>query len=115
MRPVAGADSLQALILALEFATEVLPHEVASTGGRIQWLGESERVIFARQGLAHAADEVIVALLGRLKRVAAVLDSGDRDSGTHRRRAMIALSAIGSSVGHAPAPSLRSRRGKKRR
>jgi hypothetical protein len=108
LRSIAGVDSLQALILALEFATDILPHEAARVGAQVDWLGEAERIVFARQGLSHAADNAIVALLGRLKAVAAVLDSGDKRSRTARRRAIDALSAIGSDVGHPPARKKRA-------
>ena len=44
---VAGEDSLQALILALEFVARVLSLEAGLAGARIQWLGERESLVFA--------------------------------------------------------------------
>lgn len=35
-RPVAGSDSLQALVLALELVAEVLPHEIQRAGLKIE-------------------------------------------------------------------------------
>ena len=48
-RPIAGADSLQALLLALEFAADILPHEAESLGARLDWLGQPERLVLAKQ------------------------------------------------------------------
>jgi hypothetical protein len=90
---------------------QVLPSEIGRKGGTLEWLEQSERIIFARQGLSHAADNVIVALLGRLKTVAAVLDSGEGDSRKARRRAMEALSAIGASAGY-PSADVKPKRRK---
>jgi len=113
MRSIAGHDSLQALILALEFATQTLPHEAKRMGGEIVWLGDQERIVFARQALARAAEEAIIVLLGRLKCAAEVLDSGDKKSRHAAKRSIDALAAIASSVGHPP-PSKRPLRARRR-
>ena len=76
VRALAGEDSLQALILALEFATNELPLQAADVGGRLEWLGERERLVFADtrargllgRGLQNMAEGLIEAL--------AVLESG---------------------------------------
>ncbi len=44
---VPGEDSLQALILALEFVARLLPAEAERVGARLQWLGERESLVFA--------------------------------------------------------------------
>src|SRR6185503_4549877 len=44
---IAGEDSLQCLLLALEMVQSTLPSLARSKGGRIEWLGEHERLIFA--------------------------------------------------------------------
>jgi hypothetical protein len=44
---VPGEDSLQALILAMEFVCRVLPVEAARAGARLEWLGERESLVFA--------------------------------------------------------------------
>jgi len=106
MRSIAGLDSLQALILALEFATQILPHEAKRMGGEVVWLDDQERIVFARQSLARASEEAIIVLLSRLKAVAEILDSGDKKSRHAAKRSIDALAAIGSSVGHPP-PSKR--------
>jgi Domain of unknown function (DUF6968) len=58
LRPIAGEDSLQALVLALEFVTRVLPLEADRAGGHLEWLGEREQLVFASTfsaGLSSAA------------------------------------------------------------
>ena len=47
MEKVAGEDSLQALTLALEFVSRVLPFEADRAGVHLQWLGERESLVFA--------------------------------------------------------------------
>jgi len=47
LEPVPGEDSLQALIVALEFTSRVLPVEADRAGGHLQWLGERENLVFA--------------------------------------------------------------------
>src|SRR5689334_9449060 len=37
-RPIAGDDSLQALLLALEFAADILPEEAGTLGAQLDWL-----------------------------------------------------------------------------
>jgi hypothetical protein len=46
VRPIAGSDSLQALLLALRFVREHLPTEAARVGGRVYWLSEDMDAIF---------------------------------------------------------------------
>jgi hypothetical protein len=47
LEKVPGEDSLQALTLALEFVSRVLPVEADRAGARLQWLGERESLVFA--------------------------------------------------------------------
>jgi len=63
LRSIAGEDSLQALVLALEFVTNVLPNEAQRVGGHLEWLGERERLVFANTlsgGLVSAALQNLV-------------------------------------------------------
>lgn len=98
-KPVAGADSFQALVLAMELATTLVPLEAARVGARAEWLQDEERLVFARHTLALGADNAIIALLGRLRQAAAILDPGTATSLNAKRRAHRALDAIGESVG----------------
>jgi hypothetical protein len=96
---VAGLDSLQSLILALELATTMVPVEGARLGAEVQWLEDDERLIFARHTIALGADNALTALLGRLKQASAILDAGTPASTKARRRAVQALHVIGASAG----------------
>lgn len=93
---VAGEDSLQALLLALDFATHALPSAAAAHGLQFEWLGESERLVLARNALSKTAESAIVALLGSLKAAAAILDSNTRETRSASRQALDALKAIAS-------------------
>ena len=65
-RPIAGEDSLQALILGLEFAADILPHEAKSLRARLDWLGQPENLILARQTDQSDPDNAFAALLARV-------------------------------------------------
>jgi hypothetical protein len=67
-RPIAGDDSLQALILALEFAADILPDQARSLRAGLDWLGQPEKLILARQGHSADPDNAFAALLARLRR-----------------------------------------------
>jgi hypothetical protein len=107
LQPIAGIDSLQALILALDYVTQTLPSHGRRMGGELVWLEERERIVFARQTLSRAAEEAVVVLLGRLKSAAEILDSGDRKSQATAKRSIQALAAIGAGIGHATATKYR--------
>src|SRR5947207_14298118 len=47
LNPIAGEDSLQELVLALDFVTHLLPFEAERAGDRLEWLGERGRLVFA--------------------------------------------------------------------
>jgi hypothetical protein len=89
-RPVAGIDSLQALILALELASTVLPDEVEAAGFRIEWLGDSERLVLARHALSREVETTMLSLFRILRDVAATLSSSEGEE----RRATEALRVI---------------------
>ena len=116
-RSIAGQDSLQSLLLALDHATELLAQHVRQVGDRADWLGEPERLILARQAMSKASADVITSLLGRLKGVAALLDSGGTASRKKRVRAVDLLDDLGASVGHWSARALerKKRRSSRRR
>ena len=104
-RPVAGIDSLQALILALDLITRVLPMEAERVGLRLEWLGDTERLVLARQAFARSTESAMLSLFGLLRDVGAILSS-DRKS---EEQATAALRAIVASL-RQKAPSSRKRR-----
>lgn len=89
-RPIAGIDSLQALILALELASRVLPDEAERKGFRMTWLGDSERLVLARHALSREVENGVLTLFGILRDVAATLSASDKE----QRRATEALRRI---------------------
>jgi hypothetical protein len=93
-RPIAGVDSLQALVLALDQVTVILPQGAARKGLRIDWLGDTERLVLARHALGRGTEGAMMALFGLLRDVAAIL-SADGDS---ERRTTAALRAIVKSM-----------------
>jgi len=46
IRPIAGEDSLQALLLALRFARDHLQAEAERLGGRVYWITEDLDAVF---------------------------------------------------------------------
>lgn len=64
---VAGEDSLQALVLALKFVTQVLPVEAKRMRGRVEWLGEHERPVFADTFMLRAYEKAVSNLKGGLR------------------------------------------------
>jgi hypothetical protein len=93
-RPVGGIDSLQALILGLELITRVLPREAARVGLRVEWLGDSERLVLARHSLSRDMESALLTFFGTLRDVSAILAS-DR---AEERQATIALRTIVESA-----------------
>ena len=75
LHPVAGIDALQAIVLALDFVTRVLPEQAARRGLRVEWLGETVRIDLARHSLAARTDEVLAALFMALRDTASLLAS----------------------------------------
>jgi hypothetical protein len=93
-RPVAGIDSLQALILALELASRVLPDEVERAGFSIEWFGDSERLVLARHGLSRGVENTMLSLFATLRDVAVALASNEKE----KHRATEALRSIAKSA-----------------
>jgi hypothetical protein len=107
---VAGEDSLQSLLLGLEYATQRLAVELRHVGGKADWLGEPERLIFAREALSKAVEGAVMSLLGRLKMASAILDEGTAASRRARTRAIAALDELGEQTGHWSMRSIRKKR-----
>lgn len=78
LTPIAGEDSLQALVLALEFVTNVLPIEARRAGGHLEWLGERERLVFANTLSLGLAGRALQQLVEGLMAAVDALEDGDR-------------------------------------
>jgi len=111
LRPIAGEDSLQALVLAFQFVTLVLPAEAERVGGRIEWLGERDSLVFANTLLLNMASEALENLAGGLATAVGVLENrGARRAVATRKvarqlRALIASGGYTSDHRRVPQPS----------
>ena len=109
IRAVAGEDSLQALILGLEFAANVLPLEASRAGGHLEWLGERERLVFADTIARALVNRGLQNMAAGLTDALAALESGDMAPATKRLASeLAALVASGgqtrdTKVGERPA------------
>jgi hypothetical protein len=68
LEAVAGEDSLQALMLALEFLQTMLPTLAQRKRGSVEWLAEHERLIFADTFQKTMAWEAVENALDGLRR-----------------------------------------------
>jgi hypothetical protein len=111
VRPIAGEDSLQALVLALEFVTRVLPLEAERAGGHLEWLGERERLVFANTLSAGLSNAALQNLVEGLASAVDVLENGvGRRSATVKNlannlRALILSGGYTSDPRRTPRPS----------
>jgi hypothetical protein len=111
LRSIPGEDSLQALVLAFQFVSLVIPAEAERAGGRIEWLGERESLVFANTLLLNMASEALENLVGGLTKAVGVLeDGGARRAAAARKlarqlRALIASGGYTSDQRRVPQPS----------
>jgi hypothetical protein len=98
LEKVPGEDSLQALILALEFTSRVLPDEAERAGGHLQWLGERESHMFAHTFISRMLERHPENCIMGLADAVGVLENGggERVAGPLAQR----LRALFSSGGH---------------
>lgn len=59
LKPIAGEDSMQALVLALRYAEDLATHMAKKQGLEVRWLDAEERIVFAE---SHAARKVFEAV-----------------------------------------------------
>lgn len=95
---VAGEDSLQSLVLALHFAAERLPIDASERNGRVEWLGQTEKLIFARAFVTAGLEGAILSLIGGIFRSVAL---SDRPAAVRREgeRVKQSLRALAKEVG----------------
>jgi hypothetical protein len=106
LETVAGEDSLQALILALEFASRELPLEAGRAGGQLQWLGERESLVFANTLMSSLLARGLENCIAGLADAVGVLESrGARGAAkplAQRLRALIASGGHTSDLRRIP-------------
>jgi hypothetical protein len=93
-RPIAGEDSLQALVLGLEFAADILPHQANALRPGLDWSARPEGSLPGKPGHAPDPRNAFTALLHRLERTVARPDS---PAAPHPRTTAPALRAVGST------------------
>ena len=77
LEQVPGEDSLQALILALEFISRTLPAEAERVGAYLQWLGERENLVFANTFMSGMLERNLGnCIVGLAQRLRALIASG---------------------------------------
>jgi SAM-dependent methyltransferase len=105
---VVGIDSLQALVLALGYANQMIPFEAKRAGGRIDWLGETEQPVFATTRMLELLEDAARHMRSGLCDAAAALRAESLQPA--RRAALVArLDLLAETWGH------RGRRAAKRR
>lgn len=105
LRPIAGEDSLQALVLALEFVTHVLPTEAERAGGHVEWLGERERrLVFANTLLVGLASRAVQNLVEGLTTAVDLLENGGARRPTAAKKVARQLRALITSGGYTADP-----------
>lgn len=100
---VPGEDSLQALILALELVTHVLPIEADRAGAHLQWLGERESLIFANTFTSSLLARNLQNCITSLADAVDVLETVSTGAATRTRTTARRLRALVASGGHTAA------------
>lgn len=99
MTPIAGEDSVQALVLAFRFVEAALKARGGKAGGQIQWLGERERPIFAHTFLLETMEAAIKNLVDGLRAALDLLENARE--GRTRRQTTKGLRRLAESSGFA--------------
>jgi uncharacterized protein DUF6968 len=102
LEKVAGEDSLQALILALEFVSRVLPVEADRAGGHLQWLGDRESLIFTNTFISGLLARSLENCITGLADAVGVLENGR--AGRAGKPLARRLRALIASGGHTADP-----------
>src|SRR5215475_6463572 len=98
--PIAGEDSLQSLVLALEFITHVLPVEARRAGGQVEWLGERERLVFANTLSAGLARMALHNAVEGLSDAIDILDNGQSRQPARVKKTVQRLKLLVASAGY---------------
>ena len=102
LEKIPGEDSLQALILALEFTSRTLPAEAGRVGAHLQWLGERENMVFANTFMSGMLERNLENCILGLADAVGVLENGG--SGRAAEALAQRLRALISSGGHTADP-----------
>jgi hypothetical protein len=97
---VAGEDSLQALVLALDFVQTTLPSLARRKRGTVEWLGERERLVFAGTQMQMMAWESLARTLDGMRRAIAHIEqqTGAPKALLNDLRGLVARSGAGKRL-----------------
>jgi hypothetical protein len=98
--PIAGEDSLQALVLALEFVTQVLPLEAERAGAQVEWLGERERLVFANTLSSGLAARALQNMVDGLAAAVNLLEDGHSRGSAASKKLVPQLRTLIASGGY---------------
>ena len=104
LRPIAGEDSLQALVLALEFVTRILPVEAERIGGHLEWLGEREQLVFANTLSGGLVSSALQNCVEGIADAVDALENGRARRHHARRKVASQLKALIASGGYTSDP-----------
>jgi hypothetical protein len=99
MIAIAGEDSLQALVLALEFVTLNLPADAKRSGGSIDWLGERESPVFAGTLMREAQARALGRLVNGIRSAADFIKRSSGDGGQGSRQLIRRLESLAKTWG----------------
>jgi hypothetical protein len=108
LKKLAGEDSLQALILALEFASRVLPVEAERAGGHLKFLDDREGLLFANTFISDLLTRSLENCITGLADAVGVLENGR--AGRAGKPLARRLRALIASGGHTDDPRRTPRR-----
>jgi hypothetical protein len=93
---VAGEDSLQSLVLALQLVQSTLPSLARDRNGTAEWLGEYERLVFAGTDAALMRCEASANLVAGLSSAVEQLEKQDhvRPALLERLRSLVATGGM---------------------
>jgi len=74
---IAGEDSLQSLILALDYLRQRIPHEARRGGLDVEWLGVKEALIFGHLDQIRSQSVMNAELLARFAEAVALANAVD--------------------------------------
>ena len=100
LKAIPGEDSLQAIVLAFEFVTHVLPLEAERAGGHIEWLGERERLAFANTLSVGLANRALHNLVDGLSTAIHVLENSSARHPRGAKKVARQLRTLVASGGH---------------
>lgn len=106
LKTIPGEDSLQALILALEFVHRVLPTESQRADGRLHWFGDYEDLVFGFSSLIGHANQSLQNCVDGLVDSVEALEKGGSKGRRNEKQLINRPRALIASGGHTSDPGI---------